>query len=98
MVPDSAAERGGFSDPELGTAPQDDSVVVEHWWHHEGAVEKRGHHRGVAELPHLVAEPAVRSVPQEPLALKLPRGSAQGWPAAAAGGGEGKDGAQHGGV
>jgi hypothetical protein len=76
MVPDSGSERGGVRDPELGAAPEDDGVVIEHRRHNEGAVKQRGGHRGVSELPDLVVEPAVRSVPQEPFAIQLPRDSA----------------------
>jgi hypothetical protein len=98
MVPDSGSERGGVRDPELGAAPEDDGVVIEHRRHNEGAVKQRGGHRCVSELPDLVVEPAVRSVPQEPLAIELPRDSAPWRPGAVTGGGEGEQGAQHGGV
>lgn len=71
MVPDSSTQRGRIGDPELGAAPEDDGVVVEHGGHDESAVQQRSCHRGVPELAHLVAEPAVRRVPKEPLALEL---------------------------
>jgi hypothetical protein len=46
----------------------------------------------------LVAEPAVRCVPQEHLTLELPRGSASGRPTAALGGRERQEGTHHRGV
>lgn len=101
MVPDGGSEIGGFGDPELGAAPEGDGVVVEHGGHDEGAVEQRGRHRSVPQLAHLVAEPAVRGVPQEPLPLQLRRApTPQGAAAATAGGGggEGEEGAEQGGV
>lgn len=64
MVPDGGSEVGGFGDPELWAAPEGDGVVVEHGGHDEGAVEQRGRNRSVPQLAHLVAEPAVRCVPE----------------------------------
>lgn len=96
MVPDSGAQRGWVGDPELGAAPEDDGVVVEHGGHDESAVQQRGGHRGVPELAHLVAEPAVRRVPEEPLSLELHRAPALGH-AAGGGGVEGEEGTEHGG-
>ena len=100
MVPDGGSEIGGFGDPELGAAPEGDGVVVEHGGHDEGAVEQRGRHRSVPQLAHLVAEPAVRRVPQEPLSLQLRRAPTPQGAAATAGGGggEGEEGAEQGGV
>lgn len=100
MVPDGGSEVGGFGDPELGAAPEGDGVVVEHGGHDEGAVEQRGRYRSVPQLAHLVAEAAVRRVPQEPLSLQLrgaptPQGAAA---TAGGGGGEGEEGAEQGGV
>lgn len=100
MVPDGGSEVGGFCDPELGAAPEGDGVVVEHGGHDEGTVEQRGRHRSVPQLAHLVAEPAVRRVPQEPPSLQLrgaptPQGAAA---TAGGGGGEGEEGAEQGGV
>lgn len=97
MVPDSGAQRGWVGDPELRAAPEDDGVVVEHRGHNESAVQQRGGHRGVPELTHLVAEPAVRCVPKEPLSLELRRAPALGH-AAGSGRVEGEEGAEHGGV
>lgn len=102
MVPDGGAEVGRVGYPELGAAPESDGVVVEHGGHDEGAVEQRGRHRGVPQLAHLVAEPAVRRVPQEPLPIQLRRAPAPLDAAATAGGrgggGEGEEGAEQGGV
>lgn len=98
MVPDGGSEVGGFGDPELGAAPEGDGVVVEHGRHDECAVEQRGRHRSVPELAYLVAEPAVRSVPQEPLSVQLRRLPTPQGAAATAGGGEGEEGAEQGGI
>lgn len=68
MVPHRGAELGGAGDPELGAAPEGDSVVVEHGGHDQGAVEDGGDEECVLELRELVAEPAVGGVPEEPLA------------------------------
>ena len=99
MIPDSGAQRCWVGDPELGAAPEDDGVVVEHGGHDESAVQQRGGHRGVPELAHLVAEPAMWCVPQEPLSLELNRAPALGHATVpGGGGGEGEEGAEHGGV
>lgn len=100
MVPDGGAEVGSVGDPELGAAPEDDGVVVEHRGHDEGAVEQRGGDGGIPELAHLVAEPAVRRVPKKPLPFQLRRLPTSSAPssATASEAGEGEDGAEQRGV
>lgn len=68
MTPNGHPEPRGLQNPELGAAPESHGVVIQDRRHDQGPIEDGGQQDGVLELRELVAEAAVRSVPQKPLA------------------------------
>lgn len=67
MIPDHAPELIGVDDSELGAATERNGMVVQNGRNNERAVKDCGEEDGVLKLRKLVAKPAVRGVPQEPL-------------------------------
>jgi hypothetical protein len=67
MVPNSGPEGGGARNPKLGTAPERNSVVVEHRWYNHSPIKDGADQKRVFQLANLVGETTMRCVPEEAL-------------------------------